>query len=80
MSVLQPIDEPKHCWMRSQLRFVCLNTQGKYAGMGNFRINTDFRIENFDFKHDNSLLHLFTRPSFCIISSYLGLYMPETNY
>ena len=43
------------------------------AGMGNFRINPDFRIENFHFKHEISLLHLFTRPSFCVKSSYFGL-------
>ena len=29
------------------------------TGMGNFRINPDFRIENFHFKHEISLLHLF---------------------
>ena len=40
--------------------------------MGNFRINPDFRIENFCFKHEISLLYLFTRPYFCIKSSYLG--------
>ena len=28
------------------------------------KINPDFRIENFHFKHEISLLHLFTRPSF----------------
>ena len=42
------------------------------SGMGNFRINPDFRTENFHFKHEISLLHLFTRPSFCVKSSYLG--------
>ena len=51
---------------------------------GNFRINPDFRIENFYFKHEMSLLHLFKGPSFCVKSSYLDLYMPEvtlkTNY
>ena len=30
-----------------------------FTGMGNFRINPDFRIENFQFKHEISLLHLF---------------------
>ena len=43
-----------------------------YSGMGNFRINPDFRIENFHFKHEISLLQLFTRPSFCVRSSYLA--------
>ena len=37
--------------------------------MGNFWINPDFRIEDFHFKHEISLLHLFTRPSFCVKSS-----------
>ena len=35
-------------------------------GMGNFRINPDFWIENFHFKQDISVLHLFTRPSFYV--------------
>ena len=47
------------------------------TGIGNFRINPDFRIENFHFKHELSLLRLFTRPSFCVKSSYLGYCMPE---
>ena len=38
---------------------------------GNFRINPDFRIENFPFKYEISLLCLFTRPSFCFKSNYL---------
>ena len=49
------------------------------AGVGNFRINPDSRIENL-----HLLLHLFTRPSFSVKSSYFGQYMPEitlkTNY
>ena len=47
----------------------CLLTES--SGLGNFRINHDFRIENFHFMHEISLLHLFTRPSFCVKSSYL---------
>ena len=43
--------------------------------MGNFRINSDFRIENFHFKHEIFLLLLFKRPSFCVKSSYL--HIPE---
>ena len=39
-------------------------------GMDDFRINSDFRIENFHFKHGIPLLHSFTRPSFCVKSSY----------
>ena len=31
-----------------------------FSGMGNLRINSDFRIENFHFKHEISPLHLFT--------------------
>ena len=49
------------------------------TGMGNFRINPDFRIENFQFKHEISLLYLFTRPSFCIKSNCLGSYTPEIS-
>ena len=41
-------------------------------GMGNFRINPDFRIENFHFKHEISLSHLYTIPFFCVKSIYLG--------
>ena len=49
-----------------------------YAGTVNFRINPDFRIENFHFlKHEISLLHLFTVPSFSVKSSYLGYYIHE---
>ena len=40
-----------------------------FTGMGSFRINPDFRIENFQFKNEIWLLRLFTRPSFCVKSS-----------
>ena len=46
-----------------------------YSGMGNFSINPSFRIVNFHLKHEISLLHMFTRSSFCVKSSYLGLYI-----
>ena len=42
------------------------------TGMGNLRIKSDFRIENFHFKHEIPLLHIFTRPSLCIRSRYFG--------
>ena len=53
-------------------KIMVLNGYPQHTGMGNVRFNPDFRIENFHFKHETSLLHLFTRPSFCVKSSYLG--------
>ena len=51
---------------------ICHPQSGLTSGMGNFRINPDFRIENFHFKHEISLLLLFTKPSFCVSLCYLG--------
>ena len=47
-----------------QIYIMMYCTSDLVPGMGNFRINPDFRIENFHFKHEIPLLHLFTRPSF----------------
>ena len=44
---------PSHIPIRTTAQNL-LNT-----GIGNFRIHPDFRIENFHFKHEISLLHLF---------------------
>ena len=45
--------------------------------MGNFRINPDFRIENFHFKHEISLLH----KTILLVQKYLfGLIYAWNNF
>ena len=41
------------------------------TGMGNFRINPDFRIENFPIKHEISLVNLFVHKTILLCQKQL---------